>query len=130
MSVRIRRKIWAKVGGWCAIGDWHPVIAKYEEKADGGTRRRVLTTKDGGIIKATLLKTTETGYSYQIDGSPLPVANYTAIFGVEPDGGNKSGASIVWSAKFDPKGATEAEAKAGIDGIFKAGLDEIAKKPK
>jgi hypothetical protein len=123
-----KAQIWAKVGGWCAIADWHPVIAKCEEKAEGGKKRRILTTKDGGVIKETQLTTTETGYTYSIDESPLPVANYTASFAIVPDSDDKDEINIVWSAKFDPKGATEAEAKKVIDGIFKAGLDEIEKK--
>jgi hypothetical protein len=122
-----KAEVWAKLGGWCAIKDWHPVIAKCEETTEGGKKRRVLTTKDGGVIKETQLTATETGYTYQIDESPLPVANYTASFAVVPDNDDKEEINVVWSAKFDPKGKTEAEAKAVIDGIFKAGLDEIEK---
>jgi hypothetical protein len=122
-----KAKVWAKIGGWCAIADWHPAIAKCEEKTEGGKTRRVLTTKDGGVIHETRLTATETGYSYQIDESPLPVANYSANFAVVPDADDEDEINVVWSAKFDPKGATEAEAKAVIDGIFKAGLDEFKK---
>jgi hypothetical protein len=123
-----KAEVWGKIGGWCAIKDWHPVIAKCEENSAGGKKRRVLTTKDGGVIKETMLSSTETGYTYSIDESPLPVANYTASFAVVPDSDDKEEINVVWSAKFDPKGKTEAEAKAVIDGIFKAGLDEIEKK--
>ena len=117
-------KVWSAVGGWCAISDWHPVIAKCEESQDGGKTRRTLTTKDGGVIKETMLKKSATSYSYQIDESPLPVSNYSATFAVMKQG---KGSSIVWSAKFEPKGK-EADAKKVISGIFKAGLDQIQKK--
>ena len=123
-----KAQLWAKLGGWCAIADWHPAIAKCEEKTEGGKKRRVLTTKDGGVIKETQLTATETGYTYSIDESPLPVANYNASFAIVPDKDDKEEINVVWSAKFDPKGATEAETKKVIDGIFKAGLDEIEKK--
>ena len=123
-----KAQVWAKLGGWCAIADWHPVIAKCEENTEGGKKRRVLTTKDGGVIKETQLTATETGYTYQIDESPLPVANYIASFAVVPDNDDKEEINVVWSAKFDPKGATEAEAMKVMDGIFKAGLDEIENK--
>ena len=33
-------KVWSQIGGWCAISDWHPVIAKCEESKDGNTMRR------------------------------------------------------------------------------------------
>jgi hypothetical protein len=121
-------KVWGEIGGWCAIADWHPVIAKCEEKSDGGKKMRILTTKDGATIKETMTKSDATSYSYQIDESPLPVANYTATLAVMPDNDDKSEVNVVWSAKFDPKGASEDEAKKVITGIFKGGLDAIKKK--
>ena len=119
-------KVWSQVGGWCAIADWHPVIAKCEEGQAGGKMTRTLTTKDGGVIKETQTAKTDTGYSYQIDESPLPVANYSATFAALP--GSKPGTtSVTWSAKFEPKGA-EAEAVKVMEGAFKGGLDQIKKK--
>jgi hypothetical protein len=123
-------KVWAKIGGWCAISEWHPLIAKCEEKDEGGKKIRILTLKDGGVIKETLLKSEAASYTYQIDESPLPVANYTATLAVVPDKDDKSEVNVVWTAKFDAKGASEDEAKKVIAGIFKAGLDEIKKKMK
>ncbi len=120
-------KVWSQVGGWCAIGTWHPVIAKCEESESGGKKQRTLTTKDGGVIKETMLSSTPTSYTYQIDESPLPVSNYQATFSVVPDDDDKEEVNIVWSAKFDPKGK-EADAKKVINDIFKAGLDSIKKK--
>jgi hypothetical protein len=120
-------KVWADVGGWCAIATWHPAIAKCEESESGGKKQRTLTTKDGGVIKETMTKSTETSYSYQIDESPLPVSNYTATFAVTPDSDDKEEVNVVWSAKFDPKGK-EADAKKVITDIFKGGLDAIKKK--
>ncbi|NJM34667.1 MAG: SRPBCC family protein [Rhodomicrobium sp.] len=118
--------VWSKIGGWCGIADWHPAIAKCEESEKGGTMRRTLTTKDGAAIEETMLEKGDASYSYRIDESPLPVSNYTAKFAVQQAGGKTS---VVWTARFDPKGK-EDEAKAVIDGIFKAGLDGIASRNK
>ena len=120
-------KVWAQIGGWCAIADWHPAIAKCEESSANGKPVRTLTLKDGGVIKETQLKTTATSYTYQIDESPLPVTNYTATFAIAPDD-DESEVNVIWSAKFDPKGASEDEAEKVIAGIFKDGLDAIKKK--
>lgn len=122
-------KIWAAFGDWCAISDWLPAIAKCEEGEAGGNKTRTLTTKDGGVIKETLLSSEPLRYSYRIDESPLPVANYTATFSMA-DGADEDATMVVWSAKFDPKGASEAEAKKVIEGIFTAGLLGIAEKVK
>jgi hypothetical protein len=116
--------IWSKVGGWCALADFHPAVAKCEESEADGKKRRTLTTKDGAVIKETMLDSGATSYSYRIDESPLPVADYTASFALTK---GKDGATIVWSAKFQPKGASEAEAEKVIQGIFDGGLEAIKK---
>lgn len=120
-------KVWSQVGGWCAISDWLPALAKCEESEEGGKKRRTLTTKDGAVIKETMTASTPTSYSYRIDESPLPVSNYTATFSVVPDDDDKEEVNVVWSAKFDPKGK-EADAKKVINDLFKAGLDNVKKK--
>jgi hypothetical protein len=119
-------KVWAEIGGWCAISKWHPALAKCEESEAGGKKQRTLTTKDGAVIKETLLSSTKTSYTYRIDESPLPVSNYTATLAVTPDSDDKSEVNVVWSAKFDPKGDKAAAEKAMGD-LFKAGLDQIKK---
>lgn len=121
-------KVWAQIGGWCAIKDWHPAIAKCEESTEGGKTRRTLTTKDGAVVKETLTAKSGTSYSYQIDESPFPVANYTATFSVVPDDDDRDEVNVVWSAKFDPKGKKEDEAKKVMTDVFKAGLAQIKKK--
>jgi hypothetical protein len=125
-----KEKVWAVIGDWCAISSWHPAIAKCEESSAGGKKVRTLTLKDGALIKETQLTSTPLGYTYSIDESPLPVANYTASFSVEADDDDEDETAVVWTAKFDPKGASEADAKKVIEGIFKDGLTAIAKKTK
>lgn len=118
-------EVWAEIGGWCAIADWHPAIAKCEEGEADGKKTRTLTTGDGGVIKETMLESDDASYSYRIDESPLPVSNYTAEIAVEE--GENGEVEIVWTATFDPKG-DEAEAVKVIQGIFDGGLAEIQKK--
>jgi hypothetical protein len=113
--------VWDEIGGWCAIADWHPAIAKCEEGEEGGKKIRTLTTGDGGVIKETLLESGDDSYGYRIDESPLPVANYTATLSLASSGDK---VTITWSANFDPKG-DETEAKNVIGGIFDGGLAEI-----
>jgi hypothetical protein len=120
-------KVWSQAGAWCGLADWHPAIAKCEEKTEGEKKMRTLTTKDGGVIKETMTKSAETSYSYQIDESPLPVSNYKATFAVVADKKSKDGSSVVWTADFDPKGNAD-DAKKVIDGIFSSGLDALKKK--
>jgi hypothetical protein len=119
-------KTWKKIGAWCAIKDWHPAIANCETAKQGKDSFRTLTLKDGGKIKEKLTATGKWTYSYTIEESPLPVKNYAATISVKADSdGDKNESDVVWTAKFDAKDKSEAEAKGVIEGIFKAGLDSI-----
>lgn len=112
--------VWAKVGGWCAIKDWHPAIAACDASKTG---YRTLTLKDGGKIVEKLTKTGKNSYSYAIMEGPLPVKNYTAFFAAKPD--SLGTTDLTWIAKFDAKGKSDTEAAAVITGIFEAGLKNI-----
>jgi hypothetical protein len=117
-------QLWKKIGGFCSIKDWHPAIAKCEKSKEGGATYRTLTTKDGGKIKEKLLKKTDSSYTYEIVESPLPVQNYKATISVAADGDQTK---VEWKGMFDAKGASDEDAKKVIGGIYKAGLDNLAK---
>ena len=114
--------VWWDIGDFCEIEAWHPVVAECEDWDEDGVTYRTLTTTDGAVIKERLIEETDTGYSYEIIESPLPVANYRATLSVMPGG---EGTVIDWSAHFDAAGAPDAVAADVIGGIFQGGLDEI-----
>ena len=117
-------KVWEQIGDFCAIQNWHPAVSTCEQMEEGGATYRILTTTDGGTIKEKLVEQTETSYTYEIIESPLPVENYQSTISIAPEG---AGTKINWSSSFDAKGASDDEASSVIEGIYKAGLDEIAK---
>jgi hypothetical protein len=124
-----RKALWEKVGGWCAIKDWHPAVAECEESKEGDDSFRTLTLKDGGKIKEKLVDTGSTSYRYMITESPLPVKNYEAQFSVTPDDDDLDEINVVWSATYDAAdGKDDKEARKTIDGIFKDGIDSIKAK--
>ena len=120
-----RADLWAKFGGWCSIKDWHPAIASCEESKEGDVTFRTLTLKDGGKIKEKLLEKKDNFYKYEIVESPLPVKGYTAQFALTPDDDDEDEINFAWSAVFDANGKTDKDARDVIDGIFKAGMDNI-----
>ena len=85
--------------------------------------------KGGGAVfeKETNWDNKAKTYSYTIEESPLPVANYKATLSVAPKG---RGSEIVWTSNFNAKGADDAKATSTIGGIFDAGLASIAAKAK
>ena len=52
--------VWAMVGDFCAIKDWHPAVAECEEFEEGGDTFRTLTLGDGGKIKERLTESGDT----------------------------------------------------------------------
>jgi hypothetical protein len=102
--------IWGLIGAFCAIKDWHPVVADCQETKEGDVTFRTLTLKDGGKIKEKLVESDDTSYSYEIVESPLPVKNYKAKFRVEPDD-EPERTAVYWEAEFDANGATDEDAR-------------------
>ena len=121
-------KAWSVIGDFCGIQAWHPAIASCEMSKKGDTTFRTLTTRDGARIFEQQLSWDDRAhsYSYSIIESPLPVANYKATMKVDGAGGGN--AEIIWIAIFEPKGASEEDAKKVIGGICAAGLDSLKAK--
>jgi len=119
--------VWAVVGDFCAIKDWHPAVAQCEKIEEGGDTYRLLTLKDGGKIKEKLTDKGDTSYSYEIVESPLPVKNYKATLRVGPDD-EENRVEIVWTATFDANGASDEEATKTITGILNDGVGGIKAK--
>jgi hypothetical protein len=116
--------IWSKIKGFCDITNALPTL-KCALSADGQTR--TLTTPDGKNVVEKLEAHDDAGrtYSYTIlEPGPLPVANYHSKIAIVPEG---AGSAIVWTGKFDAKGASDEEAKKVIEGIYKTGSDTLAK---
>ena len=121
-------QIWAAIGPFCSIADWHPAIGKCT--TDGKTPpTRTLVTKDG---KATFVELqtarNDAGYSYSyaIESSPLPLTDYKSTIKVEPKGTTMS--TITWMSTYTPAAGKEAAAKDAVGGIYQSGLDAVKTK--
>ena len=115
--------VWKKVGGFCDIEKWHPIIASCKPSADG--KERSLVAKNGATATERLESRDDSArtYTYTIVGGTLPVANYHSTITVSPDG---AGSSIHWTGKYDAKGAPDADAKGLIDTIYTTGEKALA----
>jgi uncharacterized protein YndB with AHSA1/START domain len=118
--------VWAVIGNFNALPDWHPAVAKSELKKEGGGTLRKLSLVGGGTIEEKLeqIDDKERLYTYTIVSGPLPVNNYTATLRVS-DGGK--GCKVEWSSEFEAKGAPEGDAVAAISGIYEAGFENLKK---
>jgi polyketide cyclase/dehydrase/lipid transport protein len=116
--------VWAKIGDFCGIAKWHPAIEKCVLSADG--KQRTLSLKGGGTVVEKLEKRDDAAhsYTYSIVEGPLPVTNYVSTISVAAAG---TGSTITWSGKYDAKGASDADAKKTMDGVYQGGVDQLVK---
>ena len=110
--------LWKKVGDFCGISAWHPAIEKCVLSADG--KQRTLSLKGGGTVVEALENWDDANrsYTYTILSGPLPVANYHSTISVADD---PKGSALKWMGTYDAKGASEADAKRTMDGVYEAG---------
>ena len=117
--------IWAVVGGFNALADWHPAIVASEQSGKGPGATRVLTLGDGASIEEhqTARDDDAREYSYIILSGPLPVANYASTISVSE--GENGGSVVTWSSSFEAAGVTDEEASAIITGMYVAGSEAL-----
>nr|QQZ48766.1 SRPBCC family protein [Phenylobacterium glaciei] len=116
--------VWAKIGSFCAIQDWHPAIGSCV--LDGKSPpTRTLKTKDGAtfVELRTARSDAEHRYAYTFISSPLPVTGYTSTFQVVSKGQGAS--TIVWSGAYTPNPGKAMDANDALAGIYESGLTAI-----
>lgn len=120
-------KVWATIGDFCGIGQWHPAIATCTPSLEGGKPLRTLGLKGGGtLVEAQTARDDKAlSYTYAIVSGPLPVSDYTSTLSVAPKG---TGATVSWRGSFKAKGQPDAVAVDAISGIYESGLKAIADK--
>jgi hypothetical protein len=122
--------VWKTIGGFCGIGDWHPVIETCVLSNKDGKQHRTLTLKGGGTIveEERSVDDKKMTYTYAIlSGPPLPVEDYTSTIMVAPEG---RGSKVTWMGTFKAKGASDDKAVEVIGSVYEAGLKGIAEKAK
>lgn len=123
-------KVWAAVGDFGSLHAWHPAVAKTDTEGDGGNGiyRTLTLGGDGGTIRELLLSYSmeDMMYKYSIIEGVLPVANYASV--IKVSAGSSDNESVVeWTSTFDADGVSDDEALELMNGIYKAGLENVQK---
>src|SRR6478609_1025750 len=107
--------VWKTIGGFCGIGDWHPVIEKCALSKKGDKEERTLSLKGGGTIveQEQARDDKKMSYTYTILSGPLLVEDYKSTIMVDKEG---SGSKVTWTGNFKAKGAPDDKAKEAIAG--------------
>jgi len=120
--------VWAVIGPFCAIKNWHPVIATCTE--DGQTPPvRTLVTKDGRttfVEMQTARSDAKYIYSYNFISSPFPVTHYAAQIEVSDKSAGVS--TVTWTGSYIANPGKETEAFEALRGVYETGLSAIKAK--
>ncbi|WP_116091693.1 SRPBCC family protein [Sphingomonas crusticola] len=80
-------RVWARIGGYCAIAEWMKVTCDYASgSGDVGTVRRL---RDATTIEPMVAKTTHS-YTYVQTVGAMVATNFHGTLAVEPDGTTRS----------------------------------------
>ena len=115
-------EMWARIGGFGSLWEWHPAIAT-TEVFDGG-RRRTNSVIDGGRVTETLLEQGDRHHTFRIDDGPLPFERLVATLRVRDQKG--SACVVEWEATLEARDIPEPEAVEQARGFFQAGLDALS----
>lgn len=120
-------EVWAAIGGFNNLPQWHPAVASSTLEEGGRVRRLQLANGASLLERLHSFSERERSYSYSIEQGPLPVARYRSLLHVhEPAGG--AGCRVEWSGEFAADGVPETEAIGLITGIYRAGLDQLGER--
>ena len=102
------------------------VIDKLTVTGSGVGATRTVDLKDGGkVVERLDVAHDDSVFAYSITyNDAMPMENYCAVVTLEDDG-NKTIAR--WGSNWDPKGATEAEVKEMLTGLYTTLLDGFHK---
>lgn len=115
-------KVWDLIGQFGAAY-WHPLIAEVRLTGTGPGQLRAIETIDGKQIIERLEAVDNSGRFYRYANiAGLPVASYTGMLSVKPNG---AGSSVEWRAQFLPNGPGTLITKTIVSTLFKAGLDSL-----
>ncbi|CDN57901.1 MxaD protein (plasmid) [Neorhizobium galegae bv. officinalis bv. officinalis str. HAMBI 1141] len=117
--------LWANIGKFGAVGEWHPMLAGVDSEGEREGCLRVAKGQDGSRQTERLLETEPEHhlYRYRMEETAMPVRHYSAEFRVDDNGDGTS--TVVWSAVFEPM-PDGSKAVEVIRQFLKAGLDNIS----
>ena len=128
-EVRLKAKadaVWALIGGFNALPNWHPAVLSSNLSQDDGATTRHLVIVGRIRLAERLLSHDDAArtYRYTIADGPLPVEGYVSTVTVADQGDGT--ATVRWSASFEPAGAPADVAVEAIQGIYDSGLNSLA----
>lgn len=117
--------VWAAIGPFCSISEWHPAIANCSEDGKSPpTRTLKARAGDATFVELQLSRSERYhSYSYTFTSAPIPVTNYKSVLSVVANG--HGGSTVKWSGVYLPNPGMDQAAANALGGIYEAGLRSI-----
>lgn len=116
-------RVWATIGGFNALPEWHPAVERSELSNGGQTR--TLHLAGGGRIVEGLDEHDSAArlYRYRFIESPLPIENYRSSISVRDEGAE--GCTVEWQGDFAADDAVRPQMEKAVAGIYETGLENL-----
>ncbi len=115
--------VWAAIGGFDRIAEWHPLIATDEPSEIEGDRYRYLHTTEDERFLERLIEEGPHHYTYEVVESPLPVSDWRATLSCVAEGEGRC--HVFWSAHFVPAGGPEHISDEIVAKYYEIGLEAL-----
>ena len=117
--------VWAAIGPFCSIADWHPAISNCSEDGKLPPTRTLKTRAGDATFVELQISRNETkhSYSYTFTSAPIPVTNYSSQLSVVANG--HRGSTVKWSGVYLPNPGMDQAAANALSGIYESGLRSI-----
>lgn len=120
-----REEVWAAIGGFGAIADWHPLIDECELTEIAGDIYRQLTTVDGENLLERLVAEGDHFHRYATVESNLPISDHSSTLSCVAE---KDGCRVFWSAYFEPSAGDERLSDEIVAKYYEIGLAALVER--
>jgi hypothetical protein len=117
--------VWALVGDFGALADWHPMVPNCS-LSDDGLKRTIAIPGMDAIEVMDPDATTDLSHSYTIEQSPMPLTNYRATVGVIPK--DDDGCTLFYESTCEAVGAPDRKLKAALENFFTTGFSAVSER--
>jgi carbon monoxide dehydrogenase subunit G len=119
--------VWELFRDFGGIQRFSAGIEKVEVSGSGIGAVRTISVPGGVQLRERLEAFDDRGrrLQYAIVGGPIPVANYLATIEVKDEG--PKACRIDWSSHFEPRGVSEEQGRAMIEGVYRSGIAGVKK---
>ena len=119
-------RVWELFRDFGGVQRFSAGIEKVEVSGSGIGAVRTLSLPGGLSLQERLEAFDDTGrrLQYAIVAGPIPVSNYLATIEVKDEG---KACRIDWSSHFEPKGISDDQGRAMIEGVYKGGIAGVRK---